>query len=81
MLDLTHRQGKAHPNHNERAPPVRWNGEPQNHERWRQRRCGERVARALLVGVGAGAATVEDGRELPPKLKNRSTCDPAAPPL
>ena len=37
----------------------------------------KRISFALLVGMQAGAATVENSMEVPQKTKNRTTYDPA----
>ena len=34
--------------------------------------CGERISFALLVGMQAGAATLENSMEVPQKVKNRT---------
>ena len=37
----------------------------------------ERISLALLVGMQTGAATLENSMEVPQKIKNRTTLDPA----
>ena len=37
----------------------------------------KRISFALLVGMQAGAATLENSMEVPQKIKNRTTLDPA----
>ena len=41
--------------------------------------CGEGNSFALLVGMWIGAATMEGSMEIPQKIKNESTFDPAIP--
>ena len=46
-----------------------------NNRCWRG--CGERGSLALLVGMQAGGATLENSMEAPQKIKNRTTLRPS----
>ena len=67
MLNITHHQGNTDQNHNEIPPYTCQNGQ---HKRLRQQQMLERMRRkrisfALLVGMQAGAATLENSMKVP----------------
>ena len=75
MLNITHHQGNTNQNHNEIPPHASQSGQ---NEQIRRLQMLERMwrkgnPRALLVGMQTGAATVENSREVPQKITNRTT--------
>ena len=78
MLHVTHHQGDTDQNHKDVPPHTCQNGQ---HEQLRQqvlaRMQRERISFAPLVGMQAGAATLETSLEVPQKTKNRTTLRPS----
>ena len=75
MLDIIDHQGNVNQNYNERyhLTPVQMAGIKNTRNKCWQG-CGENV---LLVGLKTGAATVDNSMEVPQKVKNGTTLNPA----
>ena len=74
MLHVTRHQGNTDQNHNEIPPHPSENGYIKSQE---MTDVGEDAEKgepsALLVGMQAGAATLENGMEVPQKVENGAT--------
>ena len=75
MFNITHHQGYTNQNHSEITPHTYQNGYNEKHKKQqvlvRMWRKGNTFA--LLVGMRADAATLENSMEASQKVKNRTT--------
>ena len=75
MLNITNYQRNVHQNYNEVPPHTSQNG---HHQKVYKEQMLESVKTkgnppTLLMGIQAGAATMENSMEVPQKTKNRAT--------
>ena len=75
MLNITHHQGNTHQNHNEIPPHTCQNGlyYQLRQQQMLARMRRKRISFALLVGMQAAAATLENSMEVSQNTKNRTT--------
>ena len=72
MLNITHHQGNANPNHNEVSPHTCQDDYHQKYKRKYWWGCGEK-GKSLLVGMQICAVAVENSMKFPQKIKSRMT--------